>query len=162
MAPIPGENHFTFGHTTASVDRLRLSPDEQNMKEAMLEDTKTELLSIFKLSPDLRRYLFDAGFVSPDGLVDPNAEEILEGDEGDSMEYESETLKEDASLLRSFFRANPRITESTEVKLGWPSIDGDEGKDGSDEKDENEGDVTNKLTDDDSSGVDDNDSNSIE
>ena len=78
------------------------------------------------------------------------------------MEYESETLKDDASLLRSFFRANPRITESTEVKLGWPSIDGDEGKDGSDEKDENEGDVTNKLTDDDSSGVDDNDSNSIE
>ena len=149
MAPIPGENHFTFGHTNASLNRLRLAPDNRSPDKTMLGDTQTKLLSVFKLSPDLRRYLFDAGFVSPDGLVDPNAREIVDGDEGDSMENEAKTLNKDASSLRSFFTANPKIAKNTEVELDWPSsaIDGDEGDEGDecDESDNIDGDNGNTI-----------------
>ena len=77
MAPIPGENvHFTFANSTASMDRLRMSADEQDMEEVMVKDVNDELLSVFKLSSELRRYMFNAGLVTPDGLIDPNTEEI--------------------------------------------------------------------------------------
>ena len=89
----------------------------------MVKDTESDLLSIFKFNPGFRRYMFNAGLVTPDGLVDPSID-VSDEDESVSMEYDSAAIKQDESSIRSFFKANPQITEKW-VRQGWNSVTGD-------------------------------------
>ena len=106
--------------------------------------------------------MFNAWLVTPDGLIDPNTDEIpSDDDEHETMKYESESLTRDIPSVRAFFNANPKISQNTEAKLDWPPIGsrGDNSNDSNDEgdKDANE-DTDGTGNDGESNGVDDNSS----
>ena len=111
--------------------------------------------------------MFNAGLVTPDGLIDPSTEEITsDNEERDAMDYESGPLKRDIPSLRAFFKANPKINQNTEARLGWPpTVDrGDKSKDSNDKNDKDENEVTDNGigNDGESNGGDDNSSNNDE